>query len=166
MILRLPCPRVHADTSVIGIITSSKEGRVRAKSLFIMVLMVILMMATMLVGACGADDSEAKAALSAALDKVDAAMVNFQKMDQNSTVADIKAAKVEMEPIWTEVVEASKGVKDADPAAAEKVWTDLAAAVDGLSDDANIMEAATAIMGPVQALMAVQQELRTLVTPK
>ncbi len=41
-----------------------------------------------------------------------------------STVADIKAARDEVAPLWQEVLAAAKDVKDADVAAAEKAWAD------------------------------------------
>lgn len=135
----------------------------RARRLLILVLVMVLALASLTIGACGGDDTEAKAALSAALDKVEASMANFQKMDATSTVADIKAAKTEMAPLWADVVTAAKGVKDADVPGAEKAWTDLETAVDAVPDTAGIMEAATAIMGPVQALMQVETGLRALV---
>jgi len=131
----------------------------------ILCVAVLLTLGLVVMG-CGDDDAEAKAALSAALDKVEASMAKFQQMGADSTVADIKAARDEVAPIWQEVVTAAKEVKDADVAAAEKAWTDVDQAVSGLADDANIMAAAGAIMGPLQSLLTVEADLRGLVTPE
>jgi len=133
------------------------------KARWMMILCVVVVMAGALMAAgCGSDE-EAKAALSAALDKVEVAIADFQKMGPSSTVADIKAARDQVAPLWQEVVTAAKDVKDADVAAAEKAWTDLDTAVSSLADDANIMEAAGVVLAPVQALLKVETDLRALV---
>jgi hypothetical protein len=120
---------------------------------------VVVLAGSLFGAACGSDD-EAKAALSAALDKGDVAVAKFQTMGADSTVADIKAARDEVAPLWQEVVAAAKDVKDADVAAAEKAWTDLDQAVSSLADDANIMEAAGVVLAPVQALLKAETDLR------
>jgi hypothetical protein len=128
------------------------------------IALVVALTLGLVVAACGDDQKEAKAALSAALDKVEASVATLQQMGAETTVPDIKAALKGVAPVWQEVVTAAKGVKDADVAAAEKAWTDVETAVNGLADDANIMAEAATIMGPVNALRQVEANLRSLVT--
>lgn len=125
-------------------------------------LILVLMVFGVALGlvACGGADQ--KAALAAALDKVETAMAKFQTMGADSTVADVKAARDQIAPLWAAVVAAAKNVKGADAGAAEKAWTDLDAAVNSIPANATIIQAATAIMGPVQALIAVEGNLRKL----
>jgi hypothetical protein len=137
---------------------------VNSRNRSILVLLVALAVMALALGGCGSGEQD-KAGLSAALAKVETAMAGFQQMGADSTVADIKAARDNIAPLWAEVVTAAKKVEGADPAAAEKAWTDLDTAVNGVAADATIIEAATAIMGPVQALIAIETELKTLVEP-
>ena len=78
-------------------------------------------------------------------------------------MADVKAAKERIAPDWQAVVEAAKKVEGADVEAAEKAWTDVATAIDGLSDDTPLVQAAATIMTPVQNLLTVAGELGKLV---
>lgn len=142
-----------------------KEVVVRSKSLFSLVLVVVLLVAVGLMGACGEDNSAAKAALGAALDKVDTAMAEFMQIGEDSTIGDMKAVKGEMSSIWAGVVTAAKDVKGADVEAAEEVWTELETAIDGLADDAPITEAAV-LLPTVTKLQNVVGDLRGLVNKK
>lgn len=135
----------------------------KARYMWIVALVVVLSLG-LVAAACGDDQKEAKAALSAALDKVEASVTTLQQMGAETTVPDIKAALKGVAPVWQEVVTAAKAVEGADIAAAEKAWTDVDAAVSGLADDANIMTAAATVMGPVNALLQVEANLRALVT--
>ncbi len=113
-------------------------------------------------GACGSDE-DAKAELRAALDKVDQSVAQFQDMGLSSTVPEIKAARDEVASVWDEVVVAAAKVDGVDVEKVEQAWTDLDTAVSAVPDDAGIMEAA-GVLGPVQNLLNVVAELRTLVT--
>ncbi len=57
-------------------------------------------------------------------------------------------------------------MKGADADAAQKAWTEVETAVQGLSDDTPLMQAAGTIMGPVQGLLSVVGELSKLVGDK
>jgi hypothetical protein len=131
----------------------------------IVVLCLMVALAGLVAVGCGSD-KDAVTALDAALDKVDAATAKFQTMGPESTIADVKAARDEVGPLWAEVVSAAKKVKDVDVAAAEKAWTDLDGAVSALADDANIMEAAATVLAPAQALLKEAQNLRAVVAEK
>lgn len=128
-----------------------------------LLLVLVLILAVWGVACGGGDDP--KAQLSAALDKVDAAVAKFQSLGLNSTVPEIKAARDDVRPLWDQVVVAAEKVKGADVEAAKKAWADVDAAVNAVPDDANIMEAA-AVLGPVQNLMKVVGDLKALVAPK
>jgi hypothetical protein len=131
----------------------------------VLVLGVVLLLGLgLLLGACGSDE-DAKAELTAALDKVDQAVAKFQEMGLSSTVPEIKAARDEVAPVWEEVVAAAEKVDGADVEAVQKAWDDLDAAVSAVPDDANIMEAA-GVLAPVTNLLNVIAQLRTLVTPE
>ncbi len=135
----------------------------RLRSGLLLGLAVILAVSMIVVVGCGGSDEDAKANLSAALDKVETSIAGFQQMGADSTVDDIKAARDAVKADWTEVVAAAKEVEGADPAAAEKAWTDVNTAVDSIPEGASILEAATLIMAPVTALLKVEQQLRALV---
>ena len=127
-------------------------------------LVVVLAASALFVAGCGNSQKDAKAALSAALDKVEASVAKFQQLGPSSTIADVKAARDAVGADWGEVVTAAKAVKGADAAAAEKAWTAVDEAITAIPDDAGIA-AAAGIMGPVQALMQIEADLRTLATP-
>lgn len=126
-------------------------------------LVVLLAVSAVFVVGCGNSEEQAKAALSAALDKLEASVGQFQQMSPTSTVADIKAAKEVVAKDWQEVVNAAKGVKEANIETLEKAWADVETAFGSISDDASLIQAAALIMGPVQALIKVESELRALV---
>ena len=132
-----------------------------------LIAIVVAALAVMVGGlaACGGSDSAAKATLSAALTKVEASAAKFQNMGTNTTTADIKAARDELAPLWNDVVAAAKNVKGADAAAAASAWTTLDNAVNSLPADANIIQAAGTVLGPIQALLKLEAQLRGLVSP-
>jgi hypothetical protein len=136
---------------------------VRLRSGLLLGLAVVLAVTMIVAVGCGGSEEDAKANLSAALDKVETSIAGFQQMGADSTVADIKAARDAVKADWQEVVVAAKEVGGADPAAAEKAWTDVNTAVDKIPEGATILEAAALIMGPVTALLKAEQELRALV---
>lgn len=139
----------------------------RFKSALIIGLTIVLALSVMLVVGCGGSDKEAKEALRTALDKINTQVAELTKtFTAGGTVADVKAAKEKIAPDWQAVVEAAKGVKGADVAKAEQAWTDVAKAIDGLSNDTPLMQAAAGIMGPVQNLLTVVGELGELVAEK
>jgi hypothetical protein len=140
-----------------------KEDGVRVRNAWLVGLVIALVMTALVVVACGGSGEDDKAALSAALDKVETSIAGFQKMGADSTVADIIAARDAVGPDWAEVVAAAKNVEGADPAAAEKAWTDVNTAVDSIPEGASLLQAAALIMGPVQTLLKAESDLRTLV---
>ena len=135
----------------------------RVRSGLLLGLAVVLAVTMIVVVGCGGSGEDAKANLSAALDKVETSIAGFQQMGVDSTVADIKAARDAVKADWAEVVVAAKEVDGADAAAAEKAWTDVNTAVDKIPEGATILEAAALIMGPVTALLKAEGDLRALV---
>jgi hypothetical protein len=125
----------------------------RARGALTVIVVIGLVVMAVGVAACGGSDADAKGTLRAALDKVEVSAAKFSQMGASSTVADIKAARDELSPLWIDVVTAAKSVKGADAAAAETAWTTLDSAVNAIPADATIIQAATTIMGPVQALL-------------
>jgi len=130
----------------------------------VLLSLAILASFALILSACGSDE-DAKAELSAALDQVDEAVAKFQNMGLDSTVPEIKAARDEVAPVWEDVVAATEDVDSAEAEKAQQAWDELDAAVDAVPDDANIVEAA-GVLGPVQNLLNVIEELRALVTPE
>lgn len=135
----------------------------KARNAWLMGLVITLVIMGLVVVACGGSDEDAKAALSAALDKVETSIAKFQQMGADSTVADILSARDAVKPDWEAVVAAAKEVEGADAAAAEKAWADVDAAFNSIPEGATLTQAAALILGPVQALMAEETELRALV---
>jgi hypothetical protein len=137
----------------------------RARNALIVIVVTALAVMAGGVAACGGSDSAAKATLSAALTKVEASAAKFQQMGTNTTTAEIKAARDELAPLWSDVVAAAKNVKGADATAAATAWTTLDNSVNSLPADANIIQAAGTVLGPIQALLKLEAELRGLVSP-
>ncbi len=138
----------------------------KGKTLLLVGLAALVVLGSLFVAACGGGDEQAsKDALRTALDVIDA---DIDEMTATMTsgggnATDVKAAKEEIAPHWQAVIDACAGVKGADAATAQQVWDDVAAAIDSLSDDADLMELAAAVMGPVTALTDYAAELRALV---
>ncbi len=136
----------------------------RLRSGLLLGLAVVLAVSMFVVVGCGGSDEDAKANLSAALDKVEASIAKFQSsMGANSSVDDVKNALNTVKPDWAAAVAAAKDVEGADVAAAEKAWADVETAISSIPEGASILEAAALIMAPVTALLKVEQDLRTLV---
>ena len=135
----------------------------RRKTVLLLGLAIVLAVTTFAVAACGGGDEEAKAALRTALEKIETEVSAMQtQFTAGGTVPELKAAKDQVAIDWQAVVDAAKEVEGADVAAAEKAWADVDAAITALPDTATLIEAATSIMGPIQALMAVEAELKML----
>jgi hypothetical protein len=134
------------------------------RNVLLLGLVVVMAVSAMFVAGCGNSQEDAKVALSAALDKVEASVAKFQQLGASSTIADVKAARDAVGADWAQVVTAAKAVKGADAEGAEKAWAAVDEAITAIPDDAGIA-AAAGIMGPVQALLQVEANLRTLVSP-
>jgi hypothetical protein len=143
-----------------------KEDEVRLRKALVLGLGLVLLISALacVAAGCGGDDQEkAKADLRAALDKVETEMNQLQTtFTTGGTIAQLKAAKDQMGVDWKAVIDAAKKVKGTDTAAAEKAWTDVDTAVNAVPDDATVIQAATSILGPVQTLMKVEKDLRTV----
>jgi len=136
----------------------------RLRSGLLLGLAVVLAVSMFAVVGCGGSDEDAKANLSAALDKVETSIAEFQSsMGATSTVDDVKNALSTVKPDWEAVVAAAQDVEGADVAAAEEAWADVETAISSIPEGASILEAAALIMTPVTALLKVEQELRALV---
>jgi hypothetical protein len=136
----------------------------RLKGGLLLGLAVVLAVSMFAVVGCGGSDEDAKANLSAALDKVETSIAEFQSsMGATSTVDDVKNALSTVKPDWEAVVTAAQDVEGADVAAAEEAWADVETAISSIPEGASILEAAALIMTPVTALLKVEQELRALV---
>ena len=135
-----------------------------SKKLLVIGLVVVFAMSALLVTACGGDDEAGKQTMRDALTVVetDIAQLTATFSSGQGTGAEIKAAVGEVQPHWQAVIDACADVEGADAAMAQQVWDDVKAAVDALPDDAGLAEMA-ALLGPVQALQAYEQELRALV---
>ncbi len=137
------------------------------KKALLLGLVFILVLAVVVAAGCGGADKEAKEALRTALDKINTQVTELTaKFTGGGTVPEVKAALLDIAPDWQAVVEAAKKVKGADADAAQKAWTGVETAVQGLSDDTPLMQAAGTIMGPVQGLLSVVGELSKLVGDK
>jgi hypothetical protein len=135
-----------------------------SKKLLVIGLVVLFAIGTLFAVACGGDDEAAKQTMRDALTVVEAdiAQMTAAFSSGQATGADLKAAIAEVEPHWLAVIAACEGVEGADATKAQQVWDDVKAAVEALPDDAGLAEMA-AVLGPVQALQAYEQELRALV---
>jgi hypothetical protein len=129
----------------------------------VIALAAIFVVASLLTVACGSDTA-AKQKLSDALTVVeqDIQQLTATFSSGQGTGAQIKQAITAVQPHWQAVIDACKGVKGADAAKAQQVWNDVQSAVTALPDNAGLTQMA-ALLGPVQALTAFEQQLRALV---
>jgi outer membrane murein-binding lipoprotein Lpp len=135
---------------------------VKLRQALVLGVVVALFLALAVVAGCGSDE-QAKTDLGEALDKVEASIAKFQQMGEDTTVADIKAARDEVASLWQSVVAAAEKVKNADVTAAKNAWTEVDKAVSSLTDDLTISQVTGVIMTPVQGLIKVESDLRALV---
>jgi hypothetical protein len=137
---------------------------VRGKKLMFLGLVMVLALVCVSAVACGEKGEDGTATMQAALDVVEEDIRSLTTMMMaGGTTADVKDAKEVIDPHWQAVIDACAGVKDADAVKAQQLWDDVAAAIDGVAADANLVTLAGAVMGPVSALQAYEQELRNLV---
>lgn len=134
------------------------------KKLLVLGLALIFVVGSLLMVACGGDDTAAKQKLSDALTVVEQDMAELTATFSSGqgTGAGIKTAIAAVQPHWQAVVDACAGVKGADAAKAQTVYTDVETAVAALPDTAGLAEMA-ALLPSVQALQTFIGELRTLV---
>lgn len=128
---------------------------------------MILALGCLLVAACGGSGGkDSTATMKAALDVIETDISSLTTMMMSGgKTADVKAAKDEIAPHWQAVIDACAGVKGADAAKAQQLWDAVATAIDGVADNADLMTLAAAVMAPVTALQAYEQELRGIVGP-
>jgi hypothetical protein len=124
------------------------------------------------VAGCSLTEAKDKAALLAALTAFTAKAaplgVTIVSTDSAATVtADgtpvpvaIKEGVAGMADDWQSVVDKAKKVDGADAASAEKAWSDLQAAANGIPDGATAGEAGALLQGPLNDLLVVRDELR------
>ncbi len=134
------------------------------KKLLVLGLALIFVVGSLLMVACGGDDTATKQKLSDALTVVEQDMAELTATFSSGqgTGAEIKTAIAAVQPHWQAVIDACAGVKGADAAKAQTVYTDVETAVAALSDTAGLAEMA-ALLPSVQALQTFIGELRTLV---
>jgi hypothetical protein len=137
---------------------------VRVSKALVLGLIIVLALTTLVVVGCGGGNEEAKAALRAALDKVETEVNAMQTaFTAGGTVPELKAAKDQVGTDWQAVVTAAEGVEGADVAKAKAAWTTVDEAITAIPDDATLLEAGPALIAPVTAMMTVASELRELV---
>jgi len=140
---------------------------VNVRKLMFVGLAVVIALGSLFVVACGEEEStgpDPKVAMADALAVIDADIVALtDEMMAGGTGADVKAAKDSVASDWEAVVDACEGLDGADAAKAQKVFDDLAAAIDGLADDADLATIAGVVMGPLTELTDYAAELGELV---
>lgn len=136
---------------------------VKLRQVLVLGVVVALFLALVVVAGCGSDEQQAKTDLGEALDKVEASIAKLQQMGEDTTVADIKAARDEIASLWQSVITAAEKVKDADVTAAKNAWTEVDKAVNSLTDNVTISQVTGVIITPVQGLLKVESDLRALV---
>lgn len=138
-----------------------------SKKLLVVGLAVLFVVGAVFAVACGGNDAAAKTKMQQALTVVEADIAQLTATFASGAVGtnggvQLKAALTAVQPHWQAVIDACDGVKGADKAKAQQVWTDVQTAVTALPDNANLTQMAT-LLGPVQALQAFEQSLRQLV---
>jgi hypothetical protein len=148
------------------------------RSLKLVLVLVLALLATAAIGATGCSLTEAKdkAALLAALTefKTKSAPLGLMVVaaDKDATVTSdgtevsvaIKDGFHALADEWQSVVDKAGKVEEADAEQAEKVWSDLEAAVDEVPAGATAGEAGAIIGVPLQELMTVSSELTDIAT--
>ncbi len=135
----------------------------------VLVLIAVVALLALTVAGCGGGgtDQAAVTAVQGNLAKIDAAIKDLTAKGtaMTLTVADIKASRDSLKPEVQSVIDNGKKIKGADTAAVEKAWTDLDAAVTGLSDTATLLDIAPILMSKVGPLTAALDQIRALVSP-
>lgn len=136
------------------------------KKALVVGLAAVLLVTALGMVACGGGDDEGKKAMQAALDVIEADIESLTAtMTAGGDVASLKTAKNEVAPHWQAVVDAAEKVEGADKVKAQQLWDDVSAAIDGVPDNATLLELAGAAMGPFTALQTYVGELREMVGP-
>jgi hypothetical protein len=141
----------------------NKEEVVSGKKLLLVGLAVVVTLGCLFVAACGGSD-EGKVTMQNALSVVETDISGMEASfgTGQATGAAIKAALTTVAPDWQAVVDACDGVKGADKAKAQELWTNLETTVNGLADDAGMAQLAV-VLGPVTELKTFITGLREIV---
>jgi hypothetical protein len=145
---------------------------VRGKKALLFGLAMVLALTVVSVVACGGGDDgntastvDPKVTMQQALDPVEAYMADLMNgvTSGQAKGADLKAAVLAAKPKWQAIVDACPGV-GADAAKAQQLWDALTAAINGLADDAGMVQMA-GVAGPGIAVQTFVSELRKQVGP-
>ncbi len=114
----------------------------------------------LLVAACGGDESQASAEqnLCQALGNYASAVAGLQGLSLQSTKQDIQTQVEAVQSAWDGVTSAAQDVASADVNAIESAQSNLQDAVNGLSDDTTLEQAAQDLQPQLQALAQAYQQ--------
>jgi hypothetical protein len=140
-------------------------GCVKAKTLAVLVLAVVLVVSTAVASGCVHSAAEVvdKVKLTAALSEFELSagvMTQALAAGSDATVASlIKGAKADMKSKWQAVMSAAKDLDRPEEDAAEKAWRNVEHAIDALADNATVATANAALMPGLDGLMAIEAGL-------
>jgi hypothetical protein len=110
--------------------------------------------------ACTQEQSQASADLCASLDVFGVALQDFQDLDPASaSVEDVEAAREDIDAALEDVTAAASGVSEADEAALETAWGELADDLENIPDDEAIADVLAGLQATAGEVRGVYQEM-------
>ena len=112
--------------------------------------------------ACTQEQSQASAEadLCASLDAFGVALQDFQDLDPASaSVEDVEAAREDIDAALEDVTAAASGVSEADEAALETAWGELADDLENIPDDEAIADVLAGLQATAGEVRGVYQEM-------
>jgi hypothetical protein len=144
---------------------------VKAKTIALLALAVLLVICSAVSAGCGSNGTGAvdKAKLTAALSAFElsaGAMTQALAAGSDETVATaVKAAKTDMKSKWQDVMAAAKSLDWPGRSAADEAWANVEHTIDSLAGNATVATANAALTPAMDGLMAAETELWNLAQP-
>lgn len=131
--------------------------RIRSAAVPVFVMAVALALA-----GCTQEQSQASAEsdLCASLDAFGSALQDFQDLDPaTASIDDVEAARDDIDAAWEDVAAAAADVSEADEAALETAWSDLADDLQNIPDDEAIADVLAGLQATADDVRGVYQEM-------
>jgi outer membrane murein-binding lipoprotein Lpp len=102
---------------------------------------------------------EAEAQLCADLAKLDAALQEYDALDENATLAEVRAAQDNVTSAWSDVRDSAQARRDVNVDQLDAAYNDLENAVNDLPEDITIAEARTQLQPQIDAVKQALQQV-------
>jgi hypothetical protein len=122
----------------------------------------VVAVAALVLAGCTQEQSQASAEadLCASLATFGGSLQAFQDLDPASaSIEDVEAARDDIQEAWDGVAAAAADVSEADEAALETAWSDLADDIDNIPQDEPIADVLTGLQSTADDVRGVYQEM-------